>query len=194
MGSDTGTEYWIKRMIAGRDETAWSQVLGRYGPPLTERLARLNVPPADRAEVLQRAWIVVLEKIDTFEHRGPGSFLAWLRAVVSKCALAWRSETHKRNRRAEPGVELDSLAAPESGLSRQWAVTEVQVLVERELLELSVSGIFEPKTLLAFRRRMIDGRTTTEVADELKMNVGAVMKATSRVLVRLRKKLSWFEE
>ncbi len=50
-----------------------------------------------------------------------------------------------------------------------------------------MEGEFEPKTLTAFRRQVLDGVAAEQVARELEMSVGATYVAKSRVLARLRK-------
>ena len=48
---------------------------------------------------------------------------------------------------------------------------------------------FEPKTYQAFLMTAVDGKSGDEVAQTLGMSVGAVYKAKSRVLTRLRRLL-----
>ena len=60
-----------------------------------------------------------------------------------------------------------------------------ETLVLRQALAM-VEPEFEPKTWQAALRTIIDGRTATEVAEELGMTPAAIRKAKSRVLQRLR--------
>ena len=82
-------------------------------------------------------------------------------------------------------VVLRELEDPHSELSRRWE-REHDEYVLRRLLEL-MEGEFEPKTLQAFRRQVLDGIAADQVAAELEMSVGAAYVAKSRVLARLRK-------
>ena len=81
-------------------------------------------------------------------------------------------------------VDLKQLEDPDSELARRWD-EEHDRYVFRCLLDL-VGQEFEPATVRAFRRLVLDEAPGAVVADELGVSVGAVYVARSRVLQRIR--------
>ena len=71
--------------------------------------------------------------------------------------------------------------------------TQSAVCLSRRALEL-IRAEFEPRTWNAFWQVSADGRSPTDVADELGMSVAAVYKAKSRILARFRSVLSELPE
>lgn len=65
--------------------------------------------------------------------------------------------------------------------------TETRRIVQRALQLIQVE--FEYRTWRAFHRVAVDDVSAADVAEELSMSVGAVYKAKSRVMLRLRLEL-----
>jgi RNA polymerase sigma-70 factor (ECF subfamily) len=61
-----------------------------------------------------------------------------------------------------------------------------EAAVYQRALEL-IQHEFEPRTMQAFLKLVVEGKSPQAVADELGMSKGAVYTAKSRVLARLRK-------
>jgi RNA polymerase sigma-70 factor (ECF subfamily) len=173
---------WLGRLADCASEGDWKRLLDGYGPLLRRWLSRSGVPIADHDDLLQEVLMVVVQQVGEFEHRGPGAFRAWLRAI-----LANHVRKFFRTRPESPSVDLDAVADPHSELGRLWdrehdehLATRAMRLVERD---------FTPITWQAFRRQVIDGRPPAEVADELALSLNAVILAKSRVLKRVRAEL-----
>ena len=170
------------------EENAWKDLSDLYRPLILSWLNRQGVPASDLEDLCQDVLLSVVKHLPNFQHSNRrGAFRSWLRTIVcSRTADYWR--------RIDPGVEasggsgvtavLQRIADPESDLNRQWDEEHDQYVVRR-LLDL-VEEVFEPTTLQAFRRLVLEGASGAETAKELGLSVMSVYKAKSRVLRRIR--------
>ncbi len=178
----------LERAKGGVDQ-AWGRLVALYQPLVHGWLRRQGLPHHAAEELTQEVLLVLTKELAGFAHPGrPGAFRAWLRRVtVNRCRAYWAAGRH---RPAAAGgsdfhAALEQLEDPQSELSRLWDREHDQHVLRR-LLELMESE-FEPRTLQAFRRQVLDGAGAEQVAAELGMSVGAAYVAKSRVLARLRK-------
>lgn len=175
----------LTRDPSGRD---WESFVALYGPVLRVWLRRHLAHGADIDDLVQDVFRVLVERLPDFRHGGwPGSFRAWLRAIlVNRLRLFWRTRARHPVAALTPEVEqsLADFERPGSALAREWD-REHDRLVLGRLLEL-VRPEFAAPTWAAFRRYALDGVPADAVADELGVTVNAVCIAKSRVLRRLR--------
>jgi RNA polymerase sigma-70 factor (ECF subfamily) len=178
----------LERARAGADR-AWDRLVALYQPLIYHWLRRQGLTHHESEELTQEVLLVVHKELGAFAHPGaPGAFRGWLRVVTAHRGKAyWKAG--KLRPAAAGGSDfhaaVEQLEDPHSGLSRVWD-REHDEHVLRRLLEL-LDDEFEPRTLQAFRRQVLDGAGAEEVATELGMSVGAAYVAKSRVLARLRK-------
>jgi RNA polymerase sigma-70 factor (ECF subfamily) len=177
----------LERARTGVDP-AWDRLVTLYQPLIFNWLCRQGLPHHAAEELTQEVLLVVVRELGGFAHPGaPGAFRGWLRAITANRARAyWKAGKYQQ---AAGGSDfqavLEQFEDPHSELSRAWE-REHEEHILRRLLEL-MEGEFEPKTLQAFRRQVLDGGAAEAVAAELGMSVGAAYVAKSRVLARLRK-------
>jgi RNA polymerase sigma-70 factor (ECF subfamily) len=134
---------------------------------------------------VQDVLMLLMEKVGGFEHRGAGSFRAWLRTVaVNKCR-----ERLRRQRKGPAGAApaLDKIAAAADN-DPFWEAEYRQHLVARALAVMQAE--FEPATWQACWQRIVDDRPASVVARNLGLSEGAVYVYTGRVLRRLRSELA----
>jgi RNA polymerase sigma factor (sigma-70 family) len=179
---------WLARLVASTDGLAWERLSEVYTPLLARWAARSGVPPVDRDDVVQEVLIVVVQRVAEFEHQRPGAFRSWLRSILANKLRGYFA----KQRNATPGIDFDSLADPHSVLGRQldaehnaFVVLRVMSLIEHD---------FEPRTWLAFRRVVLSGESTADVARDLNMSLNAVVLARGRVMKRMRQEIgAWCE-
>ena len=106
---------WLDRLTTAPAGPDWRRLMDVYAPLLSDGLARMGVPTADRDDLVQEVLVVIVERVQTFDHRGPGAFRAWLRGI-----LANQARKYFRDRSAAPAIDPDQLAAADSELSRRW--------------------------------------------------------------------------
>jgi RNA polymerase sigma-70 factor, ECF subfamily len=172
----------IERVRDSKDEASWRRLVDLYTPLIHRWLCR-SVAGADEDDVVQEVLGSVLRAMPTFEHSGrPGAFRRWLRTTTLH-----RLTDFRRTRRNLPDALPDAweeIEDPDSELSRAWD-RDHDDYVARRLLEL-IEPEFSRPTWLAFRRQVLDGLKSAEVAAELGTSVNAVLLAKSRVMARLR--------
>jgi RNA polymerase sigma-70 factor, ECF subfamily len=182
----------LERLRLRPDPASWQRLVDLYTPLIRGWLRRHALQDPDADDLVQEVLGVLVRELPNFRHDlRPGAFRRWLRTVtVNRLRTFWRG---RRSRPVAAGDSdflqmLDQLADPDSGLSRLWD-EEHDRHVARRLLEL-LEPEFEPNTWRAFRRLVLEGQPTAEVAAELGVTPNAVRIAKSRVLSRFRQEVA----
>lgn len=182
------TSLTLLSQLRASSNQAWNRFVDLYGPWIGGWLRRQGIPDDIVEDVLQESLLKVFSEIATFDHNGrKGAFRAWLRNVTH-----FRLRTVLRQKHRNDGVELaqctrlaDELADEDSGLTRLWNAEYDEYLVNR-LLDM-VATEFEPQSIVAFKKVVIECAPVKQVAAELNMSPNAVRIAQSRVLGALRR-------
>jgi RNA polymerase sigma factor (sigma-70 family) len=161
------------------DRSAMNQIVDRCTPMVRAVAHRYVSNPADVDDVVQDAWLSLVEHLDTI--RSPAATRAWLVQVTTHAA--WRNR--RKVLRAPPDAEVDERAADddtaELGLSHVWCEQLRQPLAEavralrpehRRLVELLAAD--EPP----------DYRTASKL---LNRPIGSIGPTRQRALERLRR-------
>lgn len=181
----------IQRMNAD----SWTRLVTTFGPVVYGWCRASGVPDADAPDLVQNVFRSVAHSVNRFERAKPvGSFRSWLATITrNQVRDFFRRESHReaaaggtdawRQLQGQPDREsadtLDSTITPESA----------ERAVQRRVVEL-VRSEFEPRTWQAFWMTAVQGRTGAEVAAELSLSVASVYQARSRILRRIRQRLS----
>ena len=178
----------LNQVISGEDDSAWQRLHGLYAPMIRNWLSRQQIVGAEADDLAQDVLVVVLRKLPSFEHNGrAGAFRKWLRMIVVNCSRDFWSS--KRIRPASPGSTqflnvLNSLGDDSSELTQKWN-QDHDVYVMKKLMK-DVQALVEPVTWQAFQLTSVEGKSPAEAAQQLKIAVGSVYTAKSRVLSKLR--------
>lgn len=184
----TTTSLSLLERARERDPLAWERMAGLYTPLLMGWLGRY-VQHSDADDLVQEVLLTVAKELPHFEHAGRGgAFRAWLRTIMT-----FRLKNHWRTRRRHPSAvgdddflrQLQELEDPHSALSQLWDRQHDQHLLQ-QLLEL-VADRFQPGTLDAFRRVVIEGQSPEVVAQNLGISLNSVAVAKCRVVRELRR-------
>jgi RNA polymerase sigma-70 factor (ECF subfamily) len=187
-GSLGSTSSSLLERVKRNDQDGWRHLARLYAPLVLYWTRRAAVPRDDRADVFQDVFRSVARYIGDFRRERSGSFRAWLRTIV-RSKVADHFARQGRSPGAVGGSEayrqlLEVAEAQETPTSVVLTPSE-EVLVLRQAMAI-VQPEFEQQTWQAAFRTIIDGRTATEIAEDLSMTPAAVRKAKSRVLQRLR--------
>jgi RNA polymerase sigma-70 factor (ECF subfamily) len=180
----------LDRLQLGASDSAWREVVELYSPLLDDWLARFQLQGADREDLVQESLTTVLQHVSRFHHGGQGSFRAWLRAIVAnRVHEFWRRRGRHPQASGDSRIAdmLQQLESPGSTLGRQWDAEHDRYVAHRLLAR--IQPLFEPATLEAFRRVVLEGQKPRDVAAALGLTVNAVLIAKSRVLRQLRREM-----
>ena len=167
-----------------RDPEAWSEVVAQLSLRMTNKV---QLPGSlarrlDHEDVLQVAFLHAWERIDSFEYRGEGSFVAWMRQIISNvlrddirhhaCGIrdTSREECRQLSRLTRERLDPDQLAALEE---------------EREQLVLDIEGL-PPLERRLIKMRLQDGESWRKIA----VRTGRSPRTLRRVYDRAIKRLS----
>lgn len=183
----------LVRVRDPQDREAWEEIVAIYRPMICRVAKRRGLQDADAQNVAQ----VVLQKVATavqgWERKPAGGFRRWLATVARNAAIDWLRK-----------VQLD---APQGGSTAQLQVrviaestsdleSEIRREVEREAFRWAarrIRGEFAETTWLAFWQTMVEGNSSTEVAEALGKSVGAIYTSRSRVMRRLKVEVESFQ-
>jgi RNA polymerase sigma-70 factor (ECF subfamily) len=127
-------------------------------------LQRLGVAPADIEDCLQDVFVVVHQRLGSFD--GSSRMTTWLYGICIRVAAAYRRRAHRR--REQTGEEMDETVdegeSPEAAASRREAREHLQrVLDEMDIEKRALFVMFE-----------IDEVSCEEIAEILGIPVGTV--------------------
>jgi RNA polymerase sigma-70 factor (ECF subfamily) len=189
-------ETLIRRLPNAADVEAWELFVEIY-EPLLFRLARgRGMQPADAEDFVQEVLAAVVRNIERWvarQDRGP--FRAWLFGIAFNLGINFVTRPkHQRWGSGDGQIArmLDELPAG-SPDSSELFLTEYR----RELFRWAAERVREQvseRQWLAFWRTSVGEQPIADVATELKMSVGSVYIARSRITTRIREIIREHEE
>ncbi len=185
------TSLSLLERVRARDARAWERLVSLYTPLLDQWCRQYGLQEADAADIRQKVFVVVSERIGTFRRdEAGGSFRGWLRIITrSKVLDHRRCEAPK----AAPGGDAYEkqlhVPAPEPESAAAGVEREEIRLLYRRAMELMARD-FEETTWKAFYMVVVQDRRPADVAAELGISRNAVYLARARVLSRLREEFA----
>jgi RNA polymerase sigma-70 factor, ECF subfamily len=174
-------EQIVKRVREG-DTEFFAVLLRRHNQRVYRAARSVLGDDAEAEEVAQEAWVRAFDHLDQFSGRG--RFAMW----VTRIALceAWSRARRSRKTRGEHESE-----AIETAVTRAPADDPERAACDREIhgfIEAAIDALPE-KYRLVFMLRDVDGLSTAEVADSLKLSRVAVKVRLHRARSLLRSQL-----
>jgi RNA polymerase sigma factor (sigma-70 family) len=181
----------LARIRNPRDGVAWSEFVDVYGPLVYDYGRCRGLQDADAADLTQEVFLAVARAAGQWRYDPrQGSFRAWLYGVTRN-----KIGKHLQRRRVHQLAGGDSAThrrlaeepSPGPEAEAQW-----EQEFQQQLFRVAADQIrhrFSEKTWSAFWRTAVDGASGAEVAAELRLSVGAVYVARSRVLARLTEQI-----
>jgi RNA polymerase sigma-70 factor (ECF subfamily) len=173
----------LERLRAPGDQKAWLRFVRLYTPLLYHWTRRIGLAQHEAEDLIQDVFELLLRKLPEFRYAPGGSFRNWLRMVALN---KWRERRRRAAHFAASSDSMEQIAAPdetgpfEEAEYRRHVVAQALRMIEPE---------FSSTTWTAFQEHVVGGRDAADVADALKISVGTVYAAKSRVLTRLRRHL-----
>lgn len=169
---------------------AWSRMVTTFGPIVYRWCRAAHVPMDDAADVVQEVFSSVARGIGDFERqKSQGSFRSWLATITRNRVADYFRQATKRQ--AAAGGTDAMLALQQFAESVDSTISEqsVEAALARQMLQ-QVRTEFEPTTWDAFWLVTMENNTASDVAETLGISRASVYQAKSRVLRRLRQRLS----
>ena len=183
------------RIRDAKDDAAWREFVRLYAPLVYGFARRRGLQDADAADVVQDVLQQAATAIGRLDYdRERGTFRSWLFRVIRNRLNTWL----RAQRAIDCGTgdsKVNSILEQEpapAGDADGWDEE-----YERRLFDFAVSQItqeFATTTWAAFWQTAKEGRPPGDVARELKISVGAVYIAKSRVIARIRQKVQELED
>ena len=183
----------LGRTADWRDHAAWQQFVARYDPLIRSWCREYRLDDELAGDVSQLFWIELAEKMRSFRYDPSRRFRGWLR----RC-FHWRAVDAIRERSREELVvrSLESLSCVDLERSQlaadhldedddQSATRRLLLLDLAEQVQAAVREKVHAQSWEVFWHIAIDGWTTRETADALKMSYLAAHAAHKRVVDRL---------
>ena len=142
----------------------------------------------------QEVFASVARGISSFQREKPeGSFRSWLATITRNRVRDYFRRQSKRLQ-AEGGTEaLERLQQQAESLDSSICADSIDSPLIRRVLE-SVRVEFEDSTWQAFWLTTVEGKQAANVAETVGISVASVYQAKSRVLRRLRQRMSQMPE
>ncbi len=171
------------------EDEAWQKLFEIYGPFLYSRLRHKGVSEADAADIVQDAFWAASRSLPDFQQNDrQHSFRAWIWVVTrNKMQDHFGKRCHRiqASGGTDAQIQLMQYAVQQEGDEVEDHANEINAALIHRIKEI-VREEFTRKTFDAFLMTTQQERTGQEAAAELGMTVGAVYKAKSRVLTRIR--------
>jgi RNA polymerase sigma-70 factor (ECF subfamily) len=187
----------LARIRDGSNTDAWREFLHLYGPVVYGFARNRGLQDADAADLMQEVLRSVARNAGRLEYDPKrGTFRGWLYTITRN--KIYNFLTAGKNKAKPTGDEsaqerLESL--PDNNGDDPDAAWELEY--QRRLSAQAMERVkheFQPNTWKAFWGTAVDDRPAEDVGKELKMSVGAVYVAKSRVIARLREEVKSLEQ
>jgi RNA polymerase sigma factor (sigma-70 family) len=177
------------------DQAAWQEFVEIYRPVILRIAQYKGVQAADAEDIAQEVLVAVAKAVEQREHDPKrAKFRTWLHRVANNIILD--ALTRGKPDRGAGGSSLQAVLAqkesrdgPDSDLLRLEYRREVFRWAARQ-----VRKEFRPETWNAFWLTYIEGMPVEAVAKELAKDLGAIYAARSRVMRRIRRKATEYEQ
>jgi RNA polymerase sigma factor (sigma-70 family) len=177
----------LVRLRDTADQAAWQQFAELYEPAILRLARRQGLQHADAADLAQSVMLAVARSIARWDaDPAIGRFRGWLYRVARNLAidalrkrsatLATGDSAVTRLLNEQPVDEARAAAAFDLEYRRQGFLTAAE----------EIRGEFREASWQAFWRTAVEGEPIAEASRALRLSVGAVYAARSRILARLR--------
>ena len=187
--TSSSTSTGLIRGVHSGDPVAWQRLVSYYSPLVYAWCRQSKMEPCDAADAMQEVFVAVWRGLAGFRHDQPGgTFRGWLRTIARNKIADHFRRLPLRPQSVGGGSALDQqfdFRAAESTSSCERG--PLKSLFNQALA--TVRAEFEPTTWQAFLLTTVDGRSTADVAEQLRMSQGGVRQAKYKVLRRLRQEL-----
>lgn len=178
------------------DEDAWQKMCNIYSPLVVHWVRKVGIQSEDVNDIVQDVFQIVFKNIRRFEKDKPSdTFRGWLWTITRNEIRGWFKKQKAAKVKAVGGSDANNkLAKIPDWVDDDSAIHELPVDSATEAIVVqraaeAIKDDFKSQTWQAFWRTTVEGRSSTEIAEDLGITTGAVRQAKFRVLARLREYL-----
>lgn len=181
----------LVRLRNGSDADAWQEFVRLYAPVIYGFARKRGLQDADAADLMQdvlRSVSTAMGRLDYDPIRG--TFRGWLFTVTRNKVFNFLDSRGRRVQgTGDSRVQqrLEQHAGADGTLSADWEADYQRALAAQAMER--VKKEFQPATWDAFVLTAVEGRTPAEVSAQVRLSVGAIYVAKSRVIARLRQEI-----
>ncbi len=176
------------------DQRAWLEFADIYRPVICRMARRRGLQDADAQDLAQKVLTSVAGKIADWEHDPErGRFRTWLSTVTRNAVIDHLRQVKPDAARGGSSLVRRLHSLPES---REATYGEIQREHRRSLFRRVAEEIraeFEETTWQAFWMTAVELQAVTDAAEQLGRSVGSVYASRSRVMRRLKQRVSELE-
>jgi RNA polymerase sigma factor (sigma-70 family) len=188
--ADSTSETLLGRVgLSPSDTVAWARFVAVYGPKIRGWCRQWGLQEADAEDVTQDVLLRMAQKLGTFVYDPSRSFRGWLRTVTQNALAHFVAD---RKRRCAGSGDAQVVELLQSVPARDDLMQRLEEQFDSEVVAEACTRArrrVEPRTWDAFHLMAREGLGGEEAAARLGMNVGAVVKAKSRVLAFIREEV-----
>jgi len=174
-------------LAKSQDEEAWNQLVHLYGPLVQKWCRQSGLNEDDTADIFQDAFQAVARNLATFQPtKSVASFRSWLKTIVRSKIMDHFRAVQKHGEATGGTTAQLRIAEVEDPFTdcEEEAESEHAIIVQRAM-EL-IREEFDERNWKAFVAVSLDGRSASEVAEELGVGGQVIRQATYRIRRRLR--------
>lgn len=183
----------IQRLQDGGDNAAWDEFASIYRPIIVRIALRKQLQLDDAEDLAQQVLLSVLKNIHKWKaDPARARFRTWLQTIVRNATI--NALNRRPKDQASGGTNsLHQIHQHPDKSDSLWFDLEWQRETLRWIAQ-QVRGEFESSTWTAFWETAIEQSSPQEVAEKIGKSVGAVYIARSRVMQRIKQRISELDE
>ena len=164
---------------AGGDQSAWYELVDRYGPLVYTICTRYRLSNHDIEDVGQNVWLLLVEQLGKL--REPAALPGWLATTTARECLRVVTATHKTERLGT-GLDDSVLFVDDAAIDEEILMAERDAALRAAFAEL-------PSRCQELLSMLISDppRSYAEIHEQLGIPVGSIGPQRARCLDRLRR-------
>ena len=174
----------LLRLREPGDEQAWQDFVEIYGPLISRLATQMGLQPADANDISQDVLTRVAKAVQSWDHNpARGTFRGWLTRVTKNLAIEQFRAQKRRPTSTNNSQELAAVEAkPIDDQTFDWEQRRQLFLWAAE----KAKPHFAANTWEAFWMTSVEQITPDKAAKKLRISIGAVYIARSRVMARIK--------
>jgi RNA polymerase sigma-70 factor (ECF subfamily) len=179
-------EHTIIRAVLSGNKEAYGTLVVRHSHAIFRVAFRITGDEADAEDVVQEAFLIGYQKLQSFESRA--KFSTWIYRIAVNCAL-----NMKNKRKPEAAYRSADDADATHQVQAADTVANPERLLLSEEIEALRAGAMQKLTATertAFVLRHMEACTTEEIAATLRIAPNAAKQAVFRAVQKLRRDLA----